>query len=351
MKKILCCFGTRPEFIKMFPVINELKKSFCVKSVNTRQHQELLDGLMNHYKFTPDCTLDVMEKGQSLNELSSKILFNIDQVLKNDKYDLVVVQGDTTTAFCSSLAAFNNKIKVAHVEAGLRSNDKENPYPEEIYRRMITQISDINLCPNVSDIKNIKDSLSKYNYVVGNTVVDMLKYTIGLGDTNILNDLDITNNEYVLFTCHRRENHEKIEDICDCIELLSYKYKIVIPVHMNPNVRNIIIKRFSNNINIKLCESFDYPDMVTIMKNCKFIVSDSGGVQEEAPSFKKFVYVLRDFTERMESIELGYSKLVGNDKTRIMSAINDHKDIEIMSNPYGDGDTSIKIRKILEDIL
>lgn len=351
MKKILCCFGTRPEFIKMYPVINELKKSFVVESLNTRQHQELLDGLMNHYHFTPDHTLDVMKKGQSLNELSSKILSNVDQILKMDCYDLVVVQGDTTTAFCSSLAAFNNKIKVAHVEAGLRSNDKENPYPEEIYRRMITQISDINFCPNVQDFKNIKDSLSTYNYVVGNTVVDMLNHTIKLGDTDILNCIGVEKNEYILFTCHRRENHDKIEDICDCIEQLSLKYKFIIPVHMNPNVRNCIINRFSNNTNVKLCESFDYPDMVTVMKNCKFIISDSGGIQEEAPTFKKFVYVLRDFTERNESVKLGYSKLVGNDKIRILEAINNHNDIEINFNPYGDGDTSIKIRKILEDIL
>lgn len=346
MKKLLCCFGTRPEFIKMYPLIISLSNRYEIKTLNTGQHIELLSGLMEYYQFTPNFTLDVMEKGQSLNKLSSKILSQTDELVR--EFDYVVVQGDTTTAAMVGLAAFNNKVKVIHLEAGLRSNNKDNPFPEEINRRIISQFSDINLCPTIDSFNNLKDTLTTNNYVVGNTVIDMLRMTPN--DSDILEKLNIPS-KYVLVTCHRRENHEKIEDICDAILEISKTHHIVLPVHMNPNVKSVIESKLSNNKNITLTEGFEYYDMVTIIRNCLFVVTDSGGLQEESPYFGKYVYVMRDFTERNESVEAGMSELVGNDKFEILTAISKFTPLKITSSPYGDGHACEKILEVLENVL
>lgn len=346
MKKILCCFGTRPEFIKMYPLIVELSKVYDVKSMNTGQHVEMIKGLLEYYDFVPDYCLDVMCPGQSLNELSAKILSQSNKILENFEY--VIVQGDTTTAAMVALAAFNNKVKIIHLEAGLRSNNKDNPFPEEVNRRIISQMADINLCPTVNALSNLKDVMTEHNYVVGNTVIDMLRMTPN--DSDVLSKLNVPK-EYILVTCHRRENHDKIEDICDAILEISKKYHIVMPVHMNPNVKNVIERKLSKNQNITLTSSFEYYDMVTVIRNSKFLVSDSGGLQEEAPYFGKYVYVMRDFTERNESVECGISELVGNDKIKIVDRVLSYKDIDIAISPYGDGYSCKNILKVLGDIL
>lgn len=348
MKKLLGVFGTRPEFIKMYPVITTLQKYFLVDSVNTGQHVELLAPLLEQFNFVPTYTLNTLEKNQTLNYLSSKILTQVDDIL--DLYDGVIVQGDTTSAMIVALAAFNKKKKVIHIEAGLRSNDKDNPFPEEINRRIISEISDFNFCPCESDKDNLNNIITTKNYIVGNTVTDMLRIASKM-DSSILEKLNLDSNEYVLVTCHRRENHIWLESILNAVEYVSDKYKIVLPVHMNPEVRNKITTKFKNNKNVILTESLPYVDMINIIKHCKFIISDSGGIQEEAPSFNKFVYVLRTHTERNQSVELGYSKLVGNKYEDIVSAINEHKDIMNMINPYGDGYVSDKILEILKNEL
>lgn len=346
MKKLLCCFGTRPEFIKMYPLIQALSKKYDIKTLNTGQHIELLAGLLSYYNFVSDYTLDVMERGQSLNKLSAKILEQTDILVRD--FDYVVVQGDTTTAAMVGLSAFNNRVQVIHLEAGLRSNNKDNPFPEEINRRMITQFSDINLCPTSDSYNNLGDCISKHNYIVGNTVIDMLRVTSN--DSDILKTLNLPN-EYVLVTCHRRENHENIEEICEAILEISKSYHVVLPVHMNPNVKCVIESKLSNNENITLTSSFEYYDMVTIIRNCKFVVTDSGGLQEEAPYFGKYVYVMRDFTEREESVKLGMSELVGNKKEKILGAIRSYKQPSNPISPYGDGFACEKIIEVLEKIL
>jgi len=346
MKKLLGVFGTRPEFIKMYPVITTLKNNFLVDSVNTGQHVELLEPLLKQFDFTPTYILDTLQKDQTLNGLSSKILIQVDDILNS--YDAVIVQGDTTTAMVVALAAFNKKKKVIHIEAGLRSHNKDNPFPEEINRRIISEISDFNFCPCEEDLSNLNNTLSMKNYVVGNTVTDMLRIASNM-NSSILQDLHLQPNEYVLVTCHRRENHMWLDPILNAIDYVSNKYKIVLPVHMNPEVRNKITNKFKNNENVILTESLPYVDMINIIKNCKFVISDSGGIQEEAPSFNKFVYVLRTHTERNQSVELGYSKLVGNKYDDIISAIDNHIDNIAMLNPYGDGYVSEKILEILKN--
>lgn len=347
MKKILCVFGTRPEFIKVYPLILELASEFNVDSVNTGQHVELLNPIMEQFSFQPTFTLTTMEQGQTLNKLSSKILTQIDELV--GKYDAVVVQGDTTTAMMVALAAFNRQVKVIHIEAGLRSNDKQNPFPEEVNRRIISEISDFNFCPNNSDLENLKHVITTNNYVVGNTVTDMLRITSNI-HSDILRDLNVSG-KYVLVTCHRRENHSKIDEILNAIDYISKTYNVIFSVHKNPSIYSKIHDKFETNKNVILVDGFGYIDMVTVLKNCEYVVSDSGGIQEEAPSFNKFVYVMRETTERMESVTLGMSKLVGNSFDNIVKSVTDHVDLNDTVNPYGDGYVSKRIVEILKNEL
>jgi len=347
MKKILCVFGTRPEFIKVYPLILELSSEFNVDSVNTGQHVELLNPIMGQFSFQPTYTLSTMEQGQTLNKLSSKILTQIDELVC--KYDAVVVQGDTTTAMMVALAAFNRQVKVIHIEAGLRSNDKQNPFPEEINRRIISEISDFNFCPNDSDLVNLKHVITTRNYVVGNTVTDMLRITSNI-NSDILRELNVCG-KYVLVTCHRRENHSKIDEILDAIEYISKEQKIIFSVHKNPSIYSKIHDKFKTYKNVVLVDGFGYVDMVTVLKNCEYVISDSGGVQEAAPSFNKFVYVMRETTERMESVTLGMSKLVGNSFDNIVKSVSEHTNLINVTNPYGDGYVSKRIVEILKNEL
>lgn len=349
MKNLLCVFGTRPEFLKVYPLILQLKKDFNVDSVNTGQHVELLEPIMNQFSFSSTFTLNTLERGQSLNKLSSKILTQIDDIVCN--YDAVIVQGDTTTAMMVALAAFNKQVKVIHIEAGLRSNDKQNPYPEEINRRIISEISDFNFCPNISDLNNLRHVISKHNYVVGNTVTDMLRISSEFS-SDILKTLNVESEKYILVTCHRRENHDKIDDILKAIQTISSNKKVVFSVHRNPAIYSKIHEAFEDNKNIILVDGFNYIDMVAVLKNCELVLSDSGGIQEEAPSFNKFVYVMRDTTERMESVNLGMSKLVGNSYENIITNVLNHKPYsKVMVNPYGNGRVSEKISEILKNEL
>ena len=367
-KKFLMVFGTRPEAIKMAPLFLELKKSklIDIKLCITSQHKEMLTQILDFFKIVPDYDLNVMKKNQNLFDLTSIILKKMKAVLNDFKPEVVFVHGDTTTGMAASLASFYHKSKICHVEAGLRTNDKNSPFPEEINRKIISSLADFHFCPTTESKDNlIKENInSKKILVTGNTVIDALKISIDKVLKNpsqkIVNLSDkIGNEKFLLVTAHRRENHGiGIKNICEAIlEIIRQNdpIKIVFPVHLNPNVRNPVYKYLSSNKNIILTEPLDYEDFLWLMKKAYFIMSDSGGVQEEAPTFGKPVLVLRESTERPEAVNAGTVILVGNNKKTIINEANNlfnnneyYNNFTNLANPYGDGTASITIRNFVE---
>jgi len=369
---ILICIGTRPEAIKMAPLYLELKKEklFKVKVCVTAQHRELLDQVLSFFQIKPDYDLNLMKKNQSLNELSAKIIKGVDKVLSLAHFDLVMVHGDTTTSSLASLAAFHRKIRVAHIEAGLRTYNKTSPFPEELNRQMTSRIADYHFAPTNKARENlIKEGIEDKNIVVtGNTVIDAL--FMGCNKLNkgyisdgikLLNSIINYNKKVILVTGHRRENFgKKFEYFCEIIKEISEKYdvQIVYPVHLNPNVQEPVNRILGGCSNISLIDPLEYPEFLYLMTNSTFIITDSGGIQEEAPSLGKPVLVTRDITERVEAIEAGNAILVGVNRkiilTEIEQLLNDkmyYAKIANSSNPYGDGLASIKIKKFLLKLL
>ena len=368
MKNILFIFGTRPEVIKLAPVILELKKypdKYKVIICNTEQQKELSNQTLEYFGLKADINLDCMRHNQSLLEVQSRILTSLDEVFLSNKIDATIVQGDTITVLCGALASFYNKIPVFHVEAGLRSYDIYEPFPEEIMRQMTSRVAELNFAPTEKN----KNALLKENvadnkiFVVGNTVIDALfclsNETLEKA-SEFYKNLNIgIDDKLVLITAHRRENHgERIDRILDAIEYLTKKYldhTFIIPVHPNPNVKNKIFSRFNKHNNVKLLEPLDYPYLVYLMKNAKLILTDSGGIQEEAPSFGCPTLVMRYETERQEGVDAGVSTLVGADFEKIISSSenilsqNRDKTRLKIKNPYGDGTSSIKIEKIISN--
>lgn len=365
-KNILVIFGTRPEVIKLAPVILELRKypeKYNVIVCNTEQQKELSNQTLSYFNLKADINLDCMKPNQSLLEVQTRILTALNSVFANNKVDAAIVQGDTMTVLCGALASFYNKIPVFHVEAGLRSYDIYEPFPEEIMRQMTSRVAEINFAPTEKNrAALIKEDISDDKiYVVGNTVIDALfclsndilaKSAKFFAEKNI-----IINDKLVLITAHRRENHgERIDRILSAIEYLAQKYydhTFVIPVHPNPNVKDKIHSRLEKYSNIKLLTPLDYPNLVYLMKNAKLILSDSGGIQEEAPSFGCPTLVMRYETERQEGIDAGVSILVGADYDKIVSEsekILSKTRVQTRlkaSNPYGDGTTAKKIEEII----
>lgn len=360
-KKILLCFGTRPEAIKMAPLVHQLKQNnIAVKVCVTAQHREMLDQVMDFFEIVPDYDLDLMQANQSLNGLSAKILFKIDEVLIIEKPDLVMVHGDTTTSSMVALAAFHVGIKVGHVEAGLRTYNKQAPFPEEINRQITSRIADIHFTPTKAATQNLlKEEIPQENIIeTGNTVIDALLWTIDkIGAANYthpeieLLKRDIpANKKVVLVTGHRRENFGKgFRNLCEALLKVSERNDIVIvyPVHLNPNVKEIVFELLSNNKNIQLIAPVSYPAFVWLMQQSFLIVSDSGGVQEEAPSLGKPVLVIRNVSERPEGVAAGFSTLVGTDSHTIVASIvailDDFRGFGNAMNPYGKGDASKQI--------
>jgi UDP-N-acetylglucosamine 2-epimerase (non-hydrolysing) len=359
--KILLCFGTRPEAIKMAPLFHELRKSkFNVKVCVTAQHRQMLDQVLDFFAITPDYDLDLMQSNQSLNGLSASILKKIDAVLLKEKPDLVLVHGDTTTSSMVSLAAFHLGIKVGHVEAGLRTYNKLSPFPEELNRQLVSRIADIHFTPTLRATQNLlEEGIDRKAIVqVGNTVVDALFWTL-----NKIDDISYTNNEIILLkknipfdkkmilvTGHRRESFGSgFKNLCEALLTISERKDVIIvyPVHLNPNVKRTVYGLLSNRDNIYLIDPVSYPAFVWLMKQSYLIVTDSGGIQEEAPSLAKPVLVTRTVSERQEGIEAGFSILVGTNKEKIITAVNatldNLKDFEKRTNPYGNGDASEKI--------
>ena len=360
--KIALVFGTRPEAIKMCPLVKKLKENnkFEVLTIVTAQHREMLDSVLELFNITPDYDLNLMKPNQNLWDLSSDILIKTRNVFEIEKPDLVLVHGDTTTAGLTALSAFYARIKIGHVEAGLRTFDKNYPFPEEINRVIVDSVSDLMFCPTDKACKNIeKSGITKGIYKTGNTVIDALLYVIENKNSE-LNFIDLNPNlKTILLTSHRRENFGKpLENICNAIKELVEKNKdiqVVYPMHPNPNVRNCVKPILNGIERVKLIEPLDYVPFCNLMKKSHIILTDSGGVQEEAPTLGVPVLVLRDETERPEAIEFGGVKLVGFDKNRIIQTVQELLDnktaYETMSkavNPYGDGKACHYIEKAIE---
>jgi UDP-N-acetylglucosamine 2-epimerase (non-hydrolysing) len=368
MSKVLFVLGTRPEAIKLAPLIRQARKSVCFETCvcSTGQHQEMLQQVLEFFHLTPDYNLDLMSRDQKLHEFASSAMRALGAVMEQIKPSLVIVQGDTTTTMIGALTAFYNKIKVAHVEAGLRSNVKFSPYPEEVNRIMATHLADYHFAPTSQAAANLrKEGVFLENiHVVGNTVVDAL--LMGLQQVNSMQaeDLDPAfklmdfSKHIILVTGHRRESFGKpLENICNALSEIAedHRVEIVYPVHLNPRVREPVFSILGGRKNIHLIEPVDYPSMIYLMNRSHIILTDSGGVQEEAPSLCKPVLVLRDVTERTEGIEEGVTRLVGTSKESIVhetfALLNDHEYYSRMAtgvNPYGDGLASRRILEVLE---
>jgi UDP-N-acetylglucosamine 2-epimerase (non-hydrolysing) len=359
--KILLCFGTRPEAIKMAPLYHELKKNnFDVKVCVTAQHREMLDQVLVFFEINPDYDLDLMLTNQTLNGLSANILFKIDEVLTAVKPDLVLVHGDTTTSAMVALAAFHLGIKVGHVEAGLRTYNKKAPFPEEINRQITSRIADIHFTPTAAATQNLlKEGILQEAIVeTGNTVIDALLWTIDKIEDEHYSYLEIenlkkilpTNKKMVLVTGHRRESFgEGFVNLCEALLSVSERddAAIVYPVHLNPNVKDIVYEKLADKDNIYLFPPVSYPAFVWLMQQSYLIVTDSGGIQEEAPTLGKPVLVTRTVSERPEGVAAGFSNLVGTNTTKIITAIQSILDNFVsfskVKNPYGDGEASQKI--------
>jgi UDP-N-acetylglucosamine 2-epimerase (non-hydrolysing) len=370
MKNILFVFGTRPEVIKLAPVILELQKypdKYNVIVCNTEQQKELSNQTLEYFGLKADLNLDCMKPNQSLLEIQTRILTALNKVFSENDIDATIIQGDTMTVLCGALASFYNKIPVYHVEAGLRSYDIYEPFPEEVMRQMTSRVAELNFAPTEKNRQALlkEDIKDDKIFVVGNTVIDAL---FCLSDETMQMAKDFydklgikIDNKLVLITAHRRENHgERIDRILDAIEHLVTKYidhTFVIPVHPNPNVKNKIHSRLEKYSNVHLLKPLDYPYLVYLMKNAKLILTDSGGIQEEAPSFGCPTLVMRYETERQEGIDAGVSVLVGADYEKIISESE-----KILSktrtetrlkalNPYGDGTSAKKIEEIIRKII
>ncbi len=349
--KILSVFGTRPEAIKMAPVVKELESRPEIESIVcvTAQHRTMLDQVLEIFKITPDYDLDIMKPGQTLSYITAEVIKGIENVIIKEKPDLVLVHGDTTTAMAASLAAFYQQVKVGHVEAGLRTYDKYSPYPEEINRQIIDRIADYLFAPTEISKQNIGDQLNKDQkvFITGNTAIDALKTTVSENYHN--KNLDwAEGSRLILVTAHRRENlGEPMRRIFTAIKQLVEDFsdvKVIYPVHLNPKVQSVAKEILGDNNRIKLIEPLDVLDFHNYMERSYIIMSDSGGVQEEAPSLGKPVLVLRDTTERPEGIKAGTLKLVGTDSDTIYNAakelLTNQEAYRVMSeakNPYGDG--------------
>ncbi|WP_244049964.1 non-hydrolyzing UDP-N-acetylglucosamine 2-epimerase [Staphylococcus argenteus] len=357
MKKIMTVFGTRPEAIKMAPLVKALEKDDMLEPivVVTAQHREMLDSVLETFEIKPKYDLNIMKSGQTLSEITSKSITQLEQVIHIEKPDMVLVHGDTMTTFAGGLAAFYNQVPVGHVEAGLRSYDKYSPFPEEMNRQLVGVITDLHFAPTKNAAKHLLNEGKKSESVVvtGNTAIDAMKYTVDEDyKSNIIDQY--RDKKFILMTAHRRENIGKpMENIFKAVKRLvdeNTDLALVYPMHKNPQVRKVAQKILGNHERIELIEPLDVLDFHNFAKQAFFILTDSGGIQEEAPSFNKPVLVLRNVTERPEGVEAGTLKVVGTNEEDVYQAtkqlINDNRMYHQMSeahNPYGDGFASERI--------
>jgi len=358
MKKILIIFGTRPEAIKMAPLIKEFQKKsqFNVKVCVTAQHREMLDQVLNFFEITPDYDLDLMKPNQNLFTLTADIILGLKPILEEYQPDYVFVHGDTTTCMAASLASFYARIKVCHVEAGLRTFNKNSPFPEEVNRQITGRIADYHFSPTVQSKNNlILENVPDESIIItGNTVIDALLdsairvNTIDNSEIDYLKTVLDDSKLLILVTGHRRENHgQGFINICEALKeiaLANKNVQIIYPVHLNPNVKEPVHNILGKIDSIHLINPLAYPSFVWLMNKSYLIITDSGGVQEEAPSLGKPVLVIRDTTERPEAVDVGTVILVGTDKNKIVNECNDllvntdrFQKMIALHNPYGDG--------------
>ena len=363
--KVMTVFGTRPEGIKMAPIIKELERREGIESVIciTAQHREMLDQVLNLFDIKPDYDLNIFSPGQTLTEVTTRALEGLGKVIIKEKPDVLLVQGDTTTVFAGALAAFYQKVKVGHVEAGLRSGNLYSPYPEEANRMLTGIMTNYHFAPTEQSRENLlkENYVAENIFITGNTVIDALKYTIKEDykfDIELLNDLDYDNKRIILLTSHRRENIGKpMENIFTAIKDIVEKYEdveVIFPIHLNPKVREIANSILAGNDKVHLIEPLDYEPFTNLMAKIHLVVTDSGGLQEEAPTLGKPVLVVREETERPEGIEAGTAKLVGTsyeklykDLDILLSNKDEYNKMANAVNPYGDGNAAKKIVDII----
>lgn len=371
MFKILLVFGTRPEAIKMAPLVHQLKaiSIFNTKVCVTAQHREMLDSVLEIFDIQPDFDLNLMKKGQGLIDITTQMIYQLDQVYRSFIPDLVLVHGDTSTTFCASLAAFYNKVKIGHVEAGLRTGDIYSPWPEEANRKLTGVLTNFHFAPTQEAKQNLlKEGYAEQQiFVTGNTVIDALYMAKDKIENSISLDAKFQkkfnflnrNEKIILITGHRRENLDGgLENICIAVKDLATRYpdiQFVYPVHPNPKVQATVCGILSNQRNVFLIAPLDYLPFVWLMKHSYLILTDSGGIQEEAPSLGIPVLVTRENTERPEALAAGTIQLVGTDQKQIIDAVsllvqddNYYQKMSRAVNPYGDGYASEKIVKIIQ---
>lgn len=361
-KKILIVFGTRPEALKLAPVIATFRQNpnFRVWTCLTGQHREMVDQVLRLFKIRIDFDLDLMVKGQTLSGLTASLFPKMDEVIKRTHPDLLMVQGDTTTAFAVALKAFYEHIPIAHVEAGLRSYNKYHPFPEEINRILISHLGDLHFAPTMTARKNLlREGVAPKNiFVTGNTIVDALREVRSQSAfARMKLPRLIPGKKMILVTAHRRESFGKpMMNICRALKALALKFpelEIIYPVHLNPNVQMIVKRELSRIKSIHLWKPLSYIEFLKLMENCRLILTDSGGVQEEAPSFGKPVLIMREVSERGEGIQMGLAKLVGTSPQKIIREVSALLGTESLyrkmvgkKNPYGDGFSSKRIMQI-----
>ena len=356
--KVLSVFGTRPEAIKMAPLVKELEKRKEIDSVVcvTAQHREMLDQVLETFKIKPDYDLNIMKKGQTLSDITSRVLEGLDEVISEVKPNIVLVHGDTTTSFAAALSAFYHQVDIGHVEAGLRTNDKYSPYPEEMNRQWVDCMCDMYFAPTELSAKNlIKEGKDKSKiYITGNTAIDAMKTTVTKEYKNKELDWIKDNERMILLTSHRRENiGEPMHNIFKAVRRIIDEFKdvkVIYPIHLNPVVRKIANEEFEGCDRIHLIEPLEVFDFHNFQNKSYLIMSDSGGIQEEAPSLGKPVLVLRDTTERPEGIKAGTLKLTGTNEEKIYKETKKlltnkeaYNKMSKASNPYGDGHASERI--------
>ncbi|MBU1045199.1 MAG: UDP-N-acetylglucosamine 2-epimerase (non-hydrolyzing) [Candidatus Omnitrophica bacterium] len=358
--KVMTILGTRPEVVKLAPVVHELarhKKQIKSLIVLTGQHRKMVDQFLQLFKIKPDYDLNIMIKNQTLIDVSSRCLDRLSKVLEKERPDLILVEGDTTTAFIASLAAFYLKIPMGHVEAGLRTFDKHRPFPEEINRQMMTLIADMHFAPTKKAKQNLLNEQinPKKIFLTGNPVIDALHYVAK--QKKLINPelkkIDFKNKKVILVTAHRRESFgQPFNQICQAIKQIAAlpDVEIVYPVHLNPNVQIVVNEMLKGLENVHLLKPLDYQSFVYLLKHCFFVLSDSGGVQEEAPAFNKPILVMREVTERQEGIEAGVAKLVGMDTANILkqvklllNSVSAYQSMSKSASPYGDGSAAKRI--------
>ena len=359
--KVMTVFGTRPEAIKMAPVILELKKQPQIEVIVTvtAQHREMLDQVLRLFEIKPDYDLDIMSTGQTLFDITNKALTGLNKVLQEVKPNIVLVHGDTTTTFVGALAAYYNQIDVGHVEAGLRTGNKYSPFPEEMNRKLTGAIADLHFAPTQTSKANLlRESVDEAGiFVTGNTVIDALHQTVrndfSFGN-HLLENINYGSKRIILVTTHRRENlGEPMRHVYKALKRLTETFndvEVVFPVHKNPKVREVVNEELGNLDKVHLIDPLDYEPFANLMSRAAIILTDSGGVQEEAPALGKPVLVLRDTTERPEAVEAGTVKLIGTDSDKIYNEaallLTDEQEYDKMAkstNPYGDGKAASRI--------